>query len=88
MSCQCPQFLLDQLAIKQTMVEGYATAINAILGAGGIKTYRLDTGQDIQMVERQDIEWMQKGYDSALAQWSVLNNRCGGGGTINMRVAQ
>ena len=84
----CPQFLLDRLAKLETMIIAYEDAIIAINSNGGIQSYKLDTGQDSQLVTKQDIEWMQKNYNSALNQWTVLNCRCNGGGSLNLRMTQ
>lgn len=56
------EFFLDQLNKNIARANAYGEAISALLLAGGVKSYTLDTTQGKQTVAREDVDKLQETY--------------------------
>lgn len=71
--------------IKET-IEAYEDAALA-LAAGGIQSYKLDTGQTNETVTRLDLEWINATIDGLYNRLATLEARLYGSGTHTGRPA-
>jgi hypothetical protein len=79
----CSQFELDHIAKLQALLTAYLDAITALL-VGGVREYRLSTGQGDQMVKREDVSRLQETYGLVWQQYDALSARCNGGGAVQL----
>lgn len=76
-------FWAARLASAQARVIAYEAAILAIT-SGGIKSYRLNTGQTDQLVTNHDLRWMEADLASALNSVATLEARLGCSGSTHI----
>lgn len=77
-------FLQARIARLELIIEAYEDAVLAI-STGKAQEYRLDTGQDGQMVKKIDLQWMATTLDKLYSTLCGLQNRLTGGQTIIVR---
>ncbi len=80
--CVSYQFLTTQITATETAITAWMAAQAAFGSNGAIKTYKLDTGQTIQTVTREDADAIQKTIDSLFNQLSTLCARRDGAASI------
>jgi hypothetical protein len=74
-------FLQERIDAAKATIVLYETAIDFLV-ANPTKSYRLDTGQSIQDVKRQDLETLQAQYDSLLNRLTTLQALQNGAATV------
>jgi nitrate reductase NapAB chaperone NapD len=67
-----------RIAAINAMILAYETAISEV--ASGAQSYRLDTGQNVVVVTKSNLEKMVEKYESLLNLCSVLTARLNGQG--------
>lgn len=78
------EFLEQRIARIKTRILAYEDAVDALV-SGGVRSYRIDTGQTIQWVTTNDITSLQDTLDRLLNQLCTLEaklNGLDGGGSI------
>jgi hypothetical protein len=75
-------FLDTQIAATEAAITAWTAAQTAFATNGLIKTYKLDTGQTIQTVTREDADLIQKTIDSLYNQLSTLCARRDGAASV------
>ena len=78
-------FLQERIAQTKLQIVAYEDAILAFANNGGIKTYKLDTGQSVTQVTREDLEQMNKTLESLYNRCAMLEARLNGGASIQAR---
>lgn len=73
-------FLQARITAIQAQVVAYESASLA-LAAGGIQSYKLDTGQSMQWVTKLDLDMIQRTLNSLYNQLQLLEYRLNGGNT-------
>lgn len=82
MNCISDAYLEARIVKLKTILEAYEDAIIFLL-ANPSRSYKLDTGQDVQEVNRYDIQKLQGNYDSTFNMITSLEARlCGAAITI------
>lgn len=80
------QTLLDRIAKIDALIDAYFAAILAITTGGAQKSYKLDTGQGVITVERQDLVEMNATVNSLMNQQQILCQRAGiASGSVTVR---
>lgn len=74
-------FVQEQIDVTKTMITAYNAAITFLI-ANPTKSYRLDTGQSVQDVRRQDLEALQVSLDSLMNRCATLSARLNGAATV------
>ena len=74
-------FIQARITATKLQIVNYEDAA-AALGAGGIQSYILDTGQTRQNVTKLDLNMIQKTIDSLYKRLATLEARLTGNGTV------
>ena len=80
-------FLQNRITVTEAMIVAYEDAITALVAGGMTMSYTLDTGQDRQVVTRNDIGGLQKQLDALYNRLSTMCVRLKGGGSVTARPA-
>ena len=76
-----------QARIDATRLQIIAYENAALALAGGVQSYKLDTGQTSNWVTKLDLDQLQKTIDLLYNRCVMLEIRLNGGGTVNARPA-
>lgn len=74
-------FIQARITATKLQIVNYEDAA-AALGAGGVQSYKLDTGQSILNVTKLDLTMIQKTIDSLYNRLATLEARLTGNGTV------
>ena len=74
-------FIQARITATKLQIVNYEDAA-ASLGAGGVQSYKLDTGQSIVNVTKLDLTMIQKTIDSLYNRLATLEARQTGNGTV------
>lgn len=72
---------LDRLKL---IIVAHEDAILALLTAGGVQEYTIDTGQGRQTVKRADVSRLQETWGLLIQQYDAMVARCNGGGAVQV----
>ena len=78
--------LKTQLAATQASITAYQAAIDALV-VGGVQSYTLDTGQNVQTVTKLNLAGLQRTLDSLYNRCATMEARLNGSGTLTARPA-
>ena len=76
------QFWIDHLATLETQIIAWNGAYLALGQNGAVFSYTVDTGQNIQKVQRQDLDWIKNTLDGLKNEYAVLYARIYGCGQV------
>ena len=74
-------FLQERIEVTKLLIVAYEDAITFLI-TNPTKSYRLDTGQSVQDVRRQDLEALQVSLDSLMNRCATLDARLNGAATV------
>lgn len=78
--------LLERIVKVEALVDAYLDAIQVIITGGAQKSYKLDTGQGVITVERQDLVEMNATVNSLMNLQQILCQRAGlASGSVTVR---
>lgn len=77
-------YLQERITKTRAIIEAYEGAILA-LSAGGIESYKLDTGQSIQQVTKMNLSELNMALDALYARLCAFETRLTGSGTITLK---
>ena len=75
-------FLDTQIAATEAAITAWTMAQTAFASNGLMKMYKIDTGQTVQTVTREDVDLVQKTIDSLYNQLSTLCARRDGAASV------
>ena len=79
-------FLTERITKTKAIIIAYEDAILA-LTTGGVESYTLDTGQNVQKVTKINLSEMNKTLDGLYQRLCNFQTRLNGGGTITVAPA-
>jgi len=79
-------FIQARIDATKSQIVAYEAAALA-LGAGGIQSYKIDTGQTVQWVTKADLGDIQKTIDGLYNRCATLDARLNGSGVLVTRPA-
>ena len=74
-------FIQGRIDATKTQIIVYEDAVTALGAAGGVQSYKLDTGQSIINVTRADLSQLQKTIDGLYNRCATLEVRLNGSGS-------
>ena len=80
-------FLQNRITVTEAMIIAYEDAITALAVGGMTMSYTLDTGQDRQVVTRENLGGLQKQLDALYNRLTTMCVRLNGGGSVTARPA-